>query len=279
MNIGVIGTGVMGKSIALLFAKNNNRVYLYASNKKSKIRVLKEINEILQRRLINNKITEQENNNILSNIVIDDDLNICKDCDIIIESTFENIDFKIQIFNKLDKICHRDIIFASNTSSLSITDMSIQTSRPNNFVGIHFFNPVENMKLVEVINTSFTSKNTSEKIINLIKSIKKEVVVVKDSPGFIVNRLIIPMINEAISVYYEGIATKEDIDKAMKFGTNHPMGPLELADFIGLDICLAIMNSIYNEFKDSKYLPHPYLNKMVSNNLLGRKTKKGFYEY
>ena len=186
---------------------------------------------------------------------------------------------KKKFFKLLDELCKPDTILATNTSSLSITEIASATKRPDKVIGLHFFNPVPMMKLVEVISGQLTSKVTFDTGIQLSKSINKVPVDVSESPGFVVNRILIPMINEAVGIYADGVASKEEIDEAMKLGANHPMGPLALGDLIGLDVVLAIMNVLYNEFGDTKYRPHPLLAKMVRANQLGRKTKIGFYDY
>lgn len=278
-DIAIIGTGTMAKSIALLIAKNNKSVFIYSKNKENKLRFINEIDKILVKRILNNKILENEKNNIISRINICDNMTSLKNIDLVIETSYEDINIKKNIFLELDKICHDKTIFATNTSSLSIQAIADVTSRKDKFIGIHFFNPAEIMKLVELVTIETTTKDTIESVSKFLNLLDKEIVYIKNSRGFVVNRILIPMINEAIGIYYEGIASKEDIDKAMMFGANHPIGPLKLADLIGLDVCLKIMNSLYDEFLDSKYKPHKYLEQMVSENKLGKKTKCGFYDY
>jgi 3-hydroxybutyryl-CoA dehydrogenase len=201
------------------------------------------------------------------------------DADLVIEAASEDMNLKKEVFAELAKVCKPETIFATNTSSLSITEIAAITDRPAQFIGMHFFNPAPVMKLVEVIKGQMTSEETSNKIFELATAIGKTPVMVEEAPGFVVNRILVPMINEAVGIYAEGIASVEDIDSAMKLGANHPMGPLALGDLIGLDVCLAIMEVLYNEFADSKYRPHPLLKKMVRAGLLGRKSGQGFYKY
>ena len=201
------------------------------------------------------------------------------DADLVIEAASEDMNLKKEVFAELAKICKPETIFATNTSSLSITEIAAITDRPTQFIGMHFFNPAPVMKLVEVIKGQMTSQETSDKIFALATEMGKTPVMVEEAPGFVVNRILVPMINEAVGIYAEGIASVEDIDSAMKLGANHPMGPLALGDLIGLDVCLAIMEVLYNEFADSKYRPHPLLKKMVRAGLLGRKSGQGFYKY
>jgi 3-hydroxybutyryl-CoA dehydrogenase len=215
----------------------------------------------------------------MSNISITTSYEDLADCDLLIEAISEDMNVKKDTFKKLDELCKSDTILATNTSSLSITEIANSTNRPDKVIGMHFFNPVPMMKLVEVIKGIATSDETKNRIIEISKELGKTPVEVDEAPGFVVNRILIPMINEAIGIYAEGVASATDIDDAMKLGANHPMGPLALGDLVGLDVCLAIMDVLYNEFGDSKYRAHPLLRKMVRGNQLGRKTKKGFFEY
>lgn len=225
------------------------------------------------------KITEENKKEILSKISMATDYSQCQDADLVIEAVFETMEVKREVFGTLDKVCKPTTILASNTSSLSITEIAASTKRADRVIGMHFFNPAPVMKLVEVIKGQLTSESTYQYVSELAKSIGKTPVTVDEAPGFVVNRILVPMINEGIAILADGVATKEEIDEAMKLGANHPIGPLALGDLIGLDVCLAIMEVLYNEFGDTKYRPHPLLRKMVRANLLGRKTGEGFYKY
>jgi 3-hydroxybutyryl-CoA dehydrogenase len=216
---------------------------------------------------------------IVNSIRFTTELQEANDADLVVEAIIEKIEAKQSLFAELDGICKESAIFASNTSSISITAIAQSTKRADRFIGMHFFNPATVMKLVEVIRGIHTSDETFEAIFSLSEKIGKTPVKVEETPGFVVNRLLIPMINEAVGLLTEGVASASDIDSAMKLGANHPMGPLELADLIGLDVCLAIMDTLYQETHDTKYRAHTLLRKMVRGGLLGRKTKKGFYEY
>ncbi|HEC81177.1 MAG TPA: 3-hydroxybutyryl-CoA dehydrogenase, partial [Thermoplasmatales archaeon] len=225
------------------------------------------------------KMTAEVKKNVLSRIKGTTKLEDLKDVDLIIEAVFENVTVKKELFQELDKICKKETVFASNTSTIPITDLASATSRPELFIGMHFMNPVPLMKLVEVIRGLRTSDETAKLIKDLAEKMGKTPVEVNDSPGFVSNRLLMPMINEAVYCLMEGVGTAEAIDNVMKLGMNHPMGPLELADLIGLDVVLDIMTVLYQGFNDSKYRPCPLLKKMVQAGYLGRKTGRGFYEY
>ncbi|MBO3445812.1 3-hydroxybutyryl-CoA dehydrogenase [Clostridium sp. CCUG 7971] len=279
MKVMVIGSGTMGSGIAQVLASNNNEVVIRSLHIESIEKAVNAITLNLEKSVAKEKLTEEEKLKILSNITITTDINKARDCDLVIEAIVENIDEKKEIFRELDNICKKETILATNTSSLSITDISISTKRPDKVIGMHFFNPAPVMKLLEIIDGMFTSKETHNTIFNLSNQIQKTPVTVNEAPGFIVNRILVPMINEAIGIFADKVATASDIDQAMKLGANHPIGPLALGDLIGLDVCLNIMEVLYNEFGDSKYRPHPLLKKMVRAKLLGRKTNKGFYEY
>ncbi len=277
--VGIIGSGLMGNGIAHVFALHNYNVVLYDVSQNQLEKALKTIEENLKRQAKKGVINENQIDDTLDNIKSTINLNEVSDVDFCIEAAPENESIKLDLFSKLDSIIKDGSIIASNTSSISITKLGFQTKRPDKIIGMHFMNPVPVMKLVEIIKGIATSEETYNIVLDLAKSLGKIPALSKDYPGFIVNRVTIPMINEAIYAYYEGVASVEDIDEAMKLGTNQPMGPLTLADFIGLDTVLAIQNVLYEGFKDSKYRPCPLLVKMVEAGYLGRKTKKGFYDY
>lgn len=277
--VAVIGGGTMGNGIAHVFALNGFNVFLTEASEQLYENAIKTISKNLDRQVNKQIITSDQKEQTLNNIqkVIGVE-NLSNDIDLVIEAIYENKDAKLQLFKKLEGIIKKDSIFASNTSSISITELSV-VSRPEKFIGMHFMNPVPVMKLVEIIRGYSTSDETFHTIKELTLKLDKTPVEVFDYPGFISNRILMPMINEAIFALMEGVATKESIDTVMKLGMNHPMGPLTLADFIGLDVCLAIMEVLYNGFNDPKYRPCPLLRKMVAANKLGRKTGEGFYKY
>ena len=278
MKIAVIGSGTMGAGIAQSMAAYH-QVVVRDINPDALKNAMEKIKKGYEKNVSKERMTKEEMEKAISNITLSPNIDDIKDCDLIIEAATENPKIKKSIFAELDEVCQEKTSLASNTSSFSITDIGQATKRPEKVIGMHFFNPVPLMKLVEVILGQKTDAKVKETIINLAKEIGKTPVEVEEAPGFVVNRILIPMINEAIGIYAEGVASKEDIDTAMKLGANHPMGPLELGDLVGLDIVLAIMEVLYSEFADPKYRPHPLLKKMVRAGLLGRKTKEGFYKY
>lgn len=277
--IGVLGTGTMGAGIIQVLAQCGYEVVLRARRQESVDKGIATVNKNLDRLVAKEKLTADQKAEIMARVKGSTDIAIIKDADLVIEAATEDLTQKKALFAELDALCKPEAIIATNTSSLSITEIAAATNRPDKIIGMHFFNPVPMMKLVEIIKGLTTSEETKATILDLTQKLGKTPVEVAEAPGFVVNRILIPMINEGIGILADGVAKAEDIDAAMKMGANHPMGPLELGDLVGLDVCLAIMEVLYAEFGDPKYRPHTLLKKMVRANKLGRKTGVGFYEY
>ena len=279
-NISVIGSGTMGNGIAHCFAQHGFKVNLIDISKenlkKAKITITKNIDRMVSKEIITTENKIQILGRIHYYVGLVKEIN---NSDLIIEAATESKKIKFEIFKKLDQICHPNTILATNTSSISITEIAKSTRRPEKVIGMHFMNPVPIMKLVEVIQCSITNQQTTDFIMNTAKQLNKCPVLVNDAPGFVANRILLPMINEAILTLEDGVSGVNEIDTVMKLGMSHPMGPLELADFIGLDVCLSILNILYEGFEDEKYKASQLLIELVKNNELGVKSKRGFYNY
>ena len=277
--IGVLGTGTMGAGIIQVCAQKGYEVVMRARRESSIEKGLATVKKNLDKMVAKGKIEQAEADEIFGRVHGSTDINIIADAGLVIEAATEDMEAKKALFAQLNEICKPETIIATNTSSLSITEIAVASGRPDKVIGMHFFNPVPAMKLVEIICGLTTSEETKATILELAQILGKTPVEVAEAPGFVVNRILIPMINEGIGIYADGVASVEGIDTAMKLGANHPMGPLELGDLIGLDVCLAIMDVLYKEFGDPKYRAHTLLRKMVRAGKLGRKSGEGFYNY
>jgi len=277
--IGVLGSGTMGAGIIQVFAQRGYKVVTRARRESSVEKGIAMVAKNLDRLIAKEKMTAAEKDEIMARIKGSTDISIVADADLVIEAATEDMEEKKALFAELDKICKPEAIIASNTSSLSITEIAASTNRADKIIGMHFFNPVPMMNLVEIIKGLSTSDEVRDAIVKLTKKLGKTPVEVEESPGFVVNRILVPMINEGVGILADGVATAEDIDQAMMLGANHPIGPLALGDLIGLDVCLAVMDVLHNEFGDGKYRPHPLLKKMVRAGKLGRKSGEGFFVY
>ncbi|PYV56856.1 MAG: 3-hydroxybutyryl-CoA dehydrogenase [Acidobacteria bacterium] len=277
--VGVVGAGTMGNGIAHVFARSGYQVMLCDIEQKFLDRALATIGKNLDREVAKNKISDAQKSDALQRISPITDRSRLAVCDFIVEAASEKLEIKSELFRDLDRICRREVVLASNTSSISITKLAATTSRPDKVIGMHFFNPVPVMKLVEVVRGLATSEETFQTIRDLSLKLEKTPVEVNDAPGFVSNRVLMPLLNEAMFTVMEGVATPAAVDEVFKLGMAHPMGPLTLADFIGLDVCLDIMRVLHRGLGDPKYRPCPLLIKMVDAGWLGKKSGRGFYQY
>ena len=278
-NISVMGCGTMGNGIAQTFAQFDYNVILYDISQDNLEKAKLTIDRNLDRMVKKEVISKEKKSDTLNKIITTTDFNLIRNSELVIEAISENIELKKSIFSKLDLECESNTILASNTSSISITELADSTNRKDKVIGMHFMNPVPIMKLVEIINSKYTSKSTTEKIVNLSNQLNKIPLTVNDFPGFISNRILMPMINEAIEALNDGVSEVKNIDGIMKLGMGHPMGPLQLADLIGLDVCKSILEVMYKGLNKEKYMPNPLLNDMVKKGCLGVKSGEGFYDY
>lgn len=279
MKILVIGAGTMGIGIAQCFATANLQTYLYDINQDAVRKSLQNLHKIMDRQVEKGRMTVEDQTRLFDSLIPIQSIEECGTVDFVIEAIIEKMEAKKQLFQMLSNQPLGNPIFATNTSSLSITELAASIPCSNRVIGMHFFNPAPLMKLVEIVKGAQTSEDVVEKVIELIKNLGKQPVIVNEAPGFVVNRILIPMINEALGIFSEGVASAQDIDLAMQYGANHPMGPLALADLIGLDVVLNIMEVLQSETGEPKYRPHSLLKKMVRAGKLGRKSKEGFFTY
>ncbi len=277
--VGLVGCGTMGQGIAQVLSVKGYQVLINDQSGEIIDKAIASVQKRLAREVEKERLGAADAEAAFKRLGRAESVSDLSSCDLIIEAATENMQVKKAILRQVEAVVKPETILATNTSSLSITELGSEVSRPENVIGVHFFNPVPVMKLVEVIKGLSTSKEVEEKIFDFVASLDKTAVKVEEAPGFVVNRILIPMINEAVGIYADGVASVEDIDTAMRLGANHPMGPLALGDLVGLDVCLAIMDILHAEFGEDKYRAHPLLRKMVRGGKLGRKTKEGFYKY